>query len=32
VPDGDKIEFVEMNDLGESFYAEKGKEFQKLFR
>jgi hypothetical protein len=32
VPDADKIKFVEMDDLGESFYAEKRKEFQKLFR
>jgi iron(III) transport system substrate-binding protein len=31
VPDADKIKFVEMDDLGESFYAEKRKEFQKLF-
>jgi hypothetical protein len=32
VPDADKIKFVEMDDLGEIFYAEKRKEFQKLFR
>lgn len=32
VPDADKIKFVEMDDLGESFYAEKRKEFHKLFR
>jgi iron(III) transport system substrate-binding protein len=32
VPDADKIKFVEMDDLGDSFYAEKRKEFQKLFR
>jgi len=32
VPDADKIKFVEMDDLGESFYAEKRKEYQKLFR
>jgi iron(III) transport system substrate-binding protein len=32
VPDADKIRFVEMDDLGETFYAEKRKEFQKLFR
>ncbi len=32
VPDADKIKFVEMDDLGESFYAEKRQEFQKLFR
>ena len=31
VPDADKIKFVEMDDLGESFYVEKRKEFQKLF-
>jgi len=31
VPDADKIKFVEMDDLGESFYAGKRKEFQKLF-
>jgi iron(III) transport system substrate-binding protein len=32
VPDADKIKFVEMGDLGESYYAEKRKEFHKLFR
>ena len=32
VPDADKIKFVEMDDLGETFYAEKRKEFHKLFR
>lgn len=32
VPDADKIKFVEMDDLGESVYVEKRKEFQKLFR
>jgi len=31
VPDADKIQFVEMDDLGEKLYAEKRKEFQKLF-
>ena len=31
VPDADKIQFVEMDDLGEKAYAEKRKEFQKLF-
>ena len=31
VPDADKIQFVEMDDLGEKVYAEKRKEFQKLF-
>ena len=31
VPDADKIQFVEMDDLGEKHYAEKRKEFQKLF-
>jgi iron(III) transport system substrate-binding protein len=31
VPDADKIKFVEMDDLGEQAYAEKRKEFQKLF-
>jgi iron(III) transport system substrate-binding protein len=31
VPDADKIEFVEMDDLGEKVYAEKRKEFHKLF-
>ena len=31
VPDADKIQFVEMDDLGEKVYAEKRKEFHKLF-
>lgn len=31
VPDADKIQFVEMDDLGEKAYAEKRKEFHKLF-
>ena len=31
VPDADKIQFVEMDDLGEKLYAEKRKEFHKLF-
>jgi len=31
VPDADKIQFVEMDDLGEKMYAEKRKEFHKLF-
>ena len=31
VPDADKIQFVEMDDLGERVYAEKRKEFHKLF-
>jgi iron(III) transport system substrate-binding protein len=31
VPGADKIEFVEMDDLGEKTYAEKRKEFHKLF-
>ena len=31
VPDADKIQFVEMDDLGEKIYAEKRKEFHKLF-
>jgi len=31
VPDADKIQFVEMDDLGEKIYAEKRREFQKLF-
>jgi len=31
VPDADKIQFVEMDDLGEKAYAEKKKEYQKLF-
>jgi iron(III) transport system substrate-binding protein len=31
VPDADKIQFVEMHDLGEKVYAEKRKEFHKLF-
>jgi iron(III) transport system substrate-binding protein len=31
VPDADKIQFVEMDDLGEKVYAEKRKEFRKLF-
>jgi iron(III) transport system substrate-binding protein len=31
VPDADKIQFVEMDDLGEKLYVEKRKEFQKLF-
>jgi iron(III) transport system substrate-binding protein len=31
VPDADKIQFIEMDDLGEAAYAEKRKEFQKLF-
>jgi iron(III) transport system substrate-binding protein len=31
VPGADKIEFVEMEDLGEKTYAEKRKEFHKLF-
>jgi len=30
VPDTDKIEFVEMDDLGEKAYARKKKEYQKL--
>lgn len=32
VPDADKIQFIEMDDLGEKVYTEKRKEFQKLFR
>ena len=32
VPDADKIKFVEMDDLGESFYAERRRDLQKLFR
>jgi hypothetical protein len=31
VPDADKIQFVEMDDLGEKVYAEKRKGFHKLF-
>ena len=31
VPDADKIQFIEMDDLGEKAYAEKRKEFHKLF-
>jgi iron(III) transport system substrate-binding protein len=31
VPDADKIQFVEMDDLGEKMYAEKRKDFHKLF-
>jgi len=31
VPDADKIQFVEMDDLGEKIYAEKRREYQKLF-
>ena len=31
LPDADKIQFVEMDDLGEKVYAEKRKEFHKLF-
>ena len=31
VPDADKIQFVEMDDLGEKAYAKKKKEYQKLF-
>jgi iron(III) transport system substrate-binding protein len=31
VPDADKIQFVEMDDLGEKVYAEKRKEFRDLF-
>jgi len=31
VPDAEKIQFVEMDDLGEKVYAEKRKEFHKLF-
>ena len=31
VPDAEKIQFVEMDDLGEKLYAEKRKEFHKLF-
>ena len=31
VPDADKIQFVEMDNLGEKAYAEKKKEYQKLF-
>lgn len=31
VPDADKVQFVEMDDLGEKVYAEKRKEFHKLF-
>jgi iron(III) transport system substrate-binding protein len=31
VPDADKIQFIEMDDLGEKIYAEKRKEFHKLF-
>jgi iron(III) transport system substrate-binding protein len=31
VPDADKIQFVEMDDMGEKVYAEKRKEFHKLF-
>ena len=31
VPDADKIQFIEMDNLGEQLYAEKRKEFQKLF-
>jgi iron(III) transport system substrate-binding protein len=31
VPDADKIQFVEMDDLGEKAYAGKKKEYQKLF-
>jgi iron(III) transport system substrate-binding protein len=31
VPDADKIQFVEMDDLGEKVYADKRKEFHKLF-
>jgi iron(III) transport system substrate-binding protein len=32
VPDADKIQFIEMDDLGEKVYTEKRKEFHKLFR
>jgi iron(III) transport system substrate-binding protein len=31
VPDADKIQFIEMDDLGEKAYTEKRKEFHKLF-
>jgi iron(III) transport system substrate-binding protein len=31
VPDAEKIQFIEMDDLGEKAYAEKRKEFHKLF-
>ena len=31
VPDADKIQFVEMDDLGEKIYAERRIELQKLF-
>jgi hypothetical protein len=31
VPDADKIQFVEMDALGEKVYADKRKEFHKLF-
>ena len=31
VPDADKIQFVEMDDLGEKAYAKKKQEYKKLF-
>jgi hypothetical protein len=31
VPGADKIQFIEMDDLGEKVYAEKRKKFHKLF-
>ena len=31
VPDADKIQIVEMDDLGEKAYAKKKQEYQKLF-
>ena len=31
VPDADKIQFIEMDDLGEKAYAKKRQEYKKLF-